>query len=75
LLHNDPGTLSLLANNPFPDKPPRFIRAQLYRYRFTQPGNPTGAWWDRELIGAWLPPLSTEDRVWTETRRVFGWPK
>jgi Lipase maturation factor len=75
LLHNDAGTLSLLAHNPFSDKPPRFIRAQLYRYRFAPPGNPSGAWWDRELIGPWLPPLSTEDRVWTETHRVFGWPK
>ena len=25
----------LLANNPFPDKPPRYIRAMFYRYRFT----------------------------------------
>src|SRR6185369_5488796 len=31
LLHNDPGTLSLLANNPFPDGPPRYVRAELYR--------------------------------------------
>ena len=29
LLHNDPGTLSLLANNPFPDAPPHYIRARL----------------------------------------------
>src|SRR5205823_4399838 len=31
LLHNDPGALSLLATNPFPDAPPRWIRARLYR--------------------------------------------
>jgi hypothetical protein len=75
LLHNDPGMLSLLANNPFPDKPPRFIRAQLYRYKFAPPGNAAGAWWDRELIGQWLPPISVDDRIWVETRRAFGWPK
>ena len=75
LLHNDPGMLSLLGNNPFPDKQPRFIRAQLYRYKFAPPGNAAGAWWNRELIGPWLPPLSTDDRIWAETRRAFGWPK
>src|SRR5438067_8019718 len=34
LLHNDRGTLSLLADNPFPNAPPHYIRARLYRYRF-----------------------------------------
>jgi hypothetical protein len=58
LLHNDRGTLSLLANNPFPERPPRYIRAVLYRYQFAPPNNPTGAWWKREELGIWLPPLS-----------------
>ncbi len=75
LLHNDAGTLSLLANNPFPGKPPRFIRAQLYRYQFAPPGNPTGAWWEQTLVGPWLPPLSVDDPVWRETRQAYGWPK
>ena len=35
LLQNDPATLRLLRHNPFPDSPPRYVRAQLYRYRFT----------------------------------------
>ncbi|MBI4160976.1 MAG: lipase maturation factor family protein [Acidobacteria bacterium] len=61
LLRNDPGTLGLLANDPFPDAPPRFIRAQLYRYEFAPPGNPEGAWWKRALLGPWLPPLSRDD--------------
>jgi len=75
LLHNDAGTLSLLANNPFPGQPPRMIRAQLYRYRFAPRGNPTGAWWERELVGTWLPPLSADDAVWKQTRSVYGWPE
>jgi hypothetical protein len=75
LLHNDPGTLSLLANNPFPHDPPVFIRAQLYRYHFAPPGNPQGAWWTRELVGEWLPPLSTANPVWNQTREELGWPK
>ncbi|HVN84484.1 MAG TPA: lipase maturation factor family protein [Candidatus Binatia bacterium] len=60
LLHDDAGALSLLANNPFPDAPPRFIRAELYRYQFTAKGDPTGAWWQRTRIGEYFPPLSLD---------------
>lgn len=61
LLENDRGILSLLANDPFPGEPPRFVRARLYRYKFARPGNPEGAWWERQLLGDWLPPLTLED--------------
>ena len=61
LLHNDAGTLSLLANNPFPDAPPRFIRAEFYRYEFAAPNGPGGAWWKRIRVGAWLPAMSIDD--------------
>jgi hypothetical protein len=61
LLHNDPGALSLFGGNPFPEKPPRYIRAVLYRYEFAPPGNPEGNWWKREELGLWLPPLSADD--------------
>lgn len=59
LLHNDAGTLSLLANNPFPGEAPHYIRARLYRYQFAAPGEK--AWWKRTLIGDWLPPLGISD--------------
>jgi hypothetical protein len=62
LLHNDPGALELFAGNPFPDKPPRYIRAVLYRYAFVKPGNPDGRWWRRERVGGvWLPPMAADD--------------
>jgi hypothetical protein len=67
LLHNDPETLSLLANNPFPKAPPRYIRARLYRYRFAPIGDP--AWWKREPVGEWLPALSTDN---ADFRRLLG---
>jgi hypothetical protein len=52
LLENDRGVLSLLRQNPFPDRPPRAIRALLYRYEYTnwQERAETGAWWKRELV-------------------------
>jgi hypothetical protein len=74
LLHNDPGILGLFADNPFPDKPPRYIRAVLYRYRFAEPGNPEGRWWNRERVSnLWLPPLSANDSRLTEFLKGEGW--
>jgi len=73
LLHNDPGTLSLISNNPFPNKPPRFVRAQYYEYHFSKPGDPTGAWWDRRLAGSWLPPLSEDDPRIRRFLAANGW--
>jgi len=61
LLHADPGTLSLLERDPFGGKPPRFVRAELYRYEFAPKSDPSGAWWRRRRVGAWLPPLSADD--------------
>jgi hypothetical protein len=62
LLHNDRGALSLFANNPFPNKPPLYIRAILYRYSFARPGNPRHRWWNRTQIGApWLPAMTADD--------------
>ncbi len=71
LLHNDPGTLSLLASNPFAEAPPHYIRARLYRYRFAPPGNP--AWWDREPVGQWLPALSANDEQYRQLLKEMDW--
>ncbi|MDQ3876800.1 MAG: lipase maturation factor family protein, partial [Actinomycetota bacterium] len=50
---------------PFPDRPPRFIRAQLYRYRFTsrRERKETGASWSRTRVGEYLPPLEIREEV------------
>ena len=65
LLRNDPGTLSLLATNPFPDRPPRIIRARLYRYRYTtwNERRRSGAWWVRELRGDYFPAVALRPSV------------
>ncbi len=73
LLHNDPGALSLLGQNPFPEKPPRYIRAVLYRYEFAPPGIPESNWWKREELGLWLPPLSAEDPRLINLLKQAGW--
>lgn len=75
LLHNDPLATSLFAQNPFPGSPPKYIRAVLYRYRFAKPGNAQGAWWTREKLGNWLPPLSVNDARLLTFLKEQGWLK
>lgn len=62
LLTNDPATLSLLRHNPFPAQPPAHLRALFYRYRYTtaQQKQAGGAWWTRQLLGTYLPPVSLD---------------
>jgi hypothetical protein len=65
LLENSPGALRLIRENPFPAAPPRYVRAVVYQYRFTDwpTRRRTGAWWERELRGVYLPVLALrEDR-------------
>jgi len=59
LLQGSPDVLSLLKTNPFPDQPPKYLRAMLYDYRFTDiPGHrKTGAWWRRVPLGDYCPPI------------------
>jgi lipase maturation factor len=73
LLKNDAGALSLLSTNPFPGRPPRFVRASFYRYEFAPPGNPEGNWWSRQYLGEWLPPLSSDDSRLKAFLQAYGW--
>lgn len=58
LLEGSPDVLALLRRNPFPDKPPRTIRAVGYDYHFTRIGDGSSAWWKRESAGLYCPPVS-----------------
>jgi hypothetical protein len=63
LLEGSPPVLELLESNPFPDQPPRYVRATFYEYHFTNfaERRRTGNWWRRELKGLYLPPLSPRE--------------
>ncbi|MEY2482382.1 MAG: hypothetical protein QOK24_910 [Verrucomicrobiota bacterium] len=63
LLKNNPEVTRLLARNPFPKEPPRYVRATVYDYRFTTSSEhrATGAWWKREERSAYLPAISLEN--------------
>src|SRR6266567_3649740 len=63
--------------DPFPDRPPQYVRALLYEYRFADPGTyvRTGQWWVRQLEGALFPagqpgrlPSSRAARNWAASR-------
>jgi hypothetical protein len=59
LLEGDGPTLALLRTNPFPDAPPAYIRARLFRYRFSslREWRETGAWWVRTPLGDFVRPI------------------
>ena len=60
LLLGAPDVLSLFRNNPFPQIPPRFVRAVLWQYWFTsmEEKRRTGNWWRREYLGLYAPELT-----------------
>jgi predicted DCC family thiol-disulfide oxidoreductase YuxK len=62
LLEGSRDVSGLLARNPFPDKPPQYIRAMFYRYRFTnsEEHRQTGAWWTRQELREYLPTISRD---------------
>ncbi len=59
LLEGSPEVLALIDHDPFTGRPPRFVRAVLYDYRFTDP--PTrreeGTWWSRRRLRDYTPTL------------------
>jgi hypothetical protein len=60
LLRGAPAVQALLAYDPFPGAPPRYVRALLYRYRFTAIAehNAQGSWWQRERLGTYFPAIA-----------------
>jgi len=60
LLEGVPQVLALLDRNPFPDSPPKYVRAMMYEYHFTdwQTGRREGTWWRRKLTGQYAQIIS-----------------
>jgi len=75
LLEADPAVLDLFETDPFDGRPPRWVRVDLYRYRFAvdkpstkerqdidEDGAMKGdAWWYRTRLGTLVPPVSLQD--------------
>ncbi len=60
LLNGDDSIEPLLRHNPFPDQPPKYIRARLFLYEFTTIAErkQTGDWWKRRASGMYIAPVS-----------------
>jgi Lipase maturation factor len=60
LLNNSPEVLALFAGNPFPDAPPKYVRAVIWQYWFTSltEKRTTGMWWRRKFLGLYAPELT-----------------
>jgi hypothetical protein len=75
LLQNDSATLALMGPNPFVDKPPTWIRATMYQYRFTTAGErrASGNYWVRTPVGEAMRLLSLTTPGFTDMLRSRGW--
>jgi lipase maturation factor 1 len=74
LLLGDGDVLALFRGNPFPQLPPRYVRAVLWQYWFTsmEEKRSTGDWWRRESLGLYAPELTvTADGSFA----VVQWPE
>jgi hypothetical protein len=75
LLEGDRPVLSLLRYNPFPNHPPKYVRAELYEYHFTSPQErqQTGAWWKRSYTAPYFPAISLENPGLQQVLKARGW--
>lgn len=59
VMEGSPEVLGLLGDNPFPDQPPKYMRAILYDYQFTKPGEGK-PWWKRRMLREYAPELQRQ---------------
>jgi predicted DCC family thiol-disulfide oxidoreductase YuxK len=56
VLQNEPSVIALMERNPFPDRPPTYVRALFYDYTYSNVAEKSqGIWWDRRLLGLYFP--------------------
>jgi lipase maturation factor 1 len=65
LLEGSPEVRGLLEADPFSGRPPRYVRAMLYDYTFTdaEERRKTGNWWKREARGQYLPVVGLKSQT------------
>ena len=71
ILEGDRPVLGLLEKNPFPNHPPQYVRALLFEYHYSRPGENT--WWTRKKVDDYLPPLSLKDPAFLQVLESQGW--
>ncbi len=71
LLEGRESALRLVERNPFPDRPPAYVRIRLFRYEFTKPGQV--GWWRRHYAREYLPAVALGDPRLSRFLRRRGW--
>ncbi len=71
LLKGDEAVLSLLSKNPFPAKPPKYIKLDHYIYEFAP--LESQQWYNRKFEKVYLPPLSLDNTSLDDFVRKKGW--
>ncbi|MBZ0210672.1 MAG: lipase maturation factor family protein [Hyphomicrobium sp.] len=63
LLEGSPHVLALFSEDHLAGEPPKYVRAQLYDYRFSDARSHDTArqWWERRPIGTYYPSVSLPD--------------
>jgi hypothetical protein len=72
LLAGEPSPRRLLSRDPFPGSAPKYLRAGIWRYRFSK-DRAGGAWWDRERVGELMPPVSLDHRGLRDYVEAYQW--
>jgi len=64
LLEGSPQVLGLLSKNPFPEGPPRYLRAVMYDYQFTNfdTKRREGTWWQRDHKRLYCPVVTLKPK-------------
>jgi len=64
LAQGSPPVVKLLAEDPFPDQPPLYLRSTLYDYHFTDVKTlrSDGTWWRRTEMGPFCPTVAVEPK-------------
>jgi hypothetical protein len=65
LLKGTPEVLKLIRFNPFAEKPPTYIRALMYDYRFStrKEKKEHGWWWHRDFVGLYSPIMALKAKI------------
>jgi hypothetical protein len=63
LLQGDQDVLGLFAGNPFPNAPPKYVRAVIWQYWFSTPEQKReqGVWWTRQYLGTYAPTITLRE--------------
>jgi hypothetical protein len=64
----------LFARDPFGGAAPKWLRIGIWRYRFSE-SRAGGAWWERERVGTFLPPVSLDSLELQEYVSDYGWAR